>query len=267
MGLEATGNSDAIATLLTLLVARVVVSNPFKTRAIAEAKVKTDKVDARILAQLLAADFLPPVWLPDDRTRSLRRQVMRRAHVVRQRTRLKTQVHAILARNLAPTPPVSDLFGKAGRRWPSRQPLPDDEQACVQALSRQLDFHARELALVDKELAKDALADPVVARLMTIPGVDAIAGISIVAAVGDFTGFCDPRQVSGLRRAQSASAPIGQLRTRTRPDHQDSAPMSAESWWRPRGRPAGHPDHYGPSINASKPGADSRARSWPLPAR
>ncbi|WP_408632667.1 IS110 family transposase [Mycobacterium saskatchewanense] len=148
VALEATGNSDAIATLLTPLVARVVVSNPSKTRAIAEAKVKTDKVDARILAQLLAADFLPPVWLPDDRTRSLRRQVMRRAHVVRQRTRLKNQVHAILARNLAPTPPVSDLFGKTGRHWLSRQPLPADERASVQALLRQLDFHAHELCTV-----------------------------------------------------------------------------------------------------------------------
>ena len=96
VALEATGNSDAIANLLTPLVGRVVVSNPSKTRAIAEAKVKTDKVDARILAQLLAADFLPPVWLPDERTRSLRRQVMRRAHLVRQRTRIKNQVHAIL---------------------------------------------------------------------------------------------------------------------------------------------------------------------------
>jgi hypothetical protein len=53
VALEATGNSDAIANLLTPLVGRVVVSNPSKTRAIAEAKVKTDKVDARILAQLL----------------------------------------------------------------------------------------------------------------------------------------------------------------------------------------------------------------------
>jgi transposase len=124
VALEATGNSDAIAALLTPVVARVVVSNPSKTRAIAEAKVKTDKVDARILAQLLAADFLPPVWLPDERTRALRRQVTRRAHLVRQRTRIKNQVHAILARNLAPTPPVSDLFGKRGRHWLSMQPLP-----------------------------------------------------------------------------------------------------------------------------------------------
>src|SRR5947207_4947141 len=104
VALEATGNSDAIANLLPPLVERVVVSNPSKTRAIAEAKVKTDKVDARILAQLLAADFLPPVWLPDERTRSLRRQVTRRAHLVRQRTRIKNQVHAILTRNLAPRP-------------------------------------------------------------------------------------------------------------------------------------------------------------------
>jgi len=214
VALEATGNSDAIANLLTPLVGRVVVSNPSKTRAIAEAKVKTDKVDARILAQLLAADFLPPVWLPDDRTRRLRRQVMRRAHVVRQRTRIKNQVHAILARNLAPTPPVSDLFGKTGRHWLSRQELPADERSSVAALLRQLDFHGGELAIVDKELAIVALADPMVARLMTMPGIDAIAGISIVAAVGDFSRFDDPDKLVayvGLNprvRQSGNSAPV-----------------------------------------------------------
>ena len=117
VALEATTNSDAIATMLRPLVRRVVVSNPRKTRAIAEAKVKTDKVDARILAQLLAADFLPGTWVADDRTRMLRRLVMRRTHLVRQRTRLKNQVHAILARNLAPTCPHADLFSGVGRRW------------------------------------------------------------------------------------------------------------------------------------------------------
>ena len=60
---------------------------------------------------------------------------------------------------------------------------------------RQLDFHAHGLALVDRELAQQALADPVVARLMTIPGVDAIAAISIVAAVGDFSRFSDPNML------------------------------------------------------------------------
>jgi transposase len=69
------------------MVASVVVSNPSTTRAFAAAKVKTDEADARILAQLLAADFLPPVRLPDGRTRLLRRQVTRRVRIVRQRTR------------------------------------------------------------------------------------------------------------------------------------------------------------------------------------
>jgi transposase len=70
---------------------------------------------------------------------------------VRQRTRIKNEVHAILARNLAPTPPTSDLFGKAGRHWLSRQVLPIDEASTVQALLRQMDFHDDELAIVDKD--------------------------------------------------------------------------------------------------------------------
>jgi transposase len=154
------------------------------------------------------------VWLPDERTRRLRRQVTRRAHLVRQRTRIKNQVHAILARNLAPTPPVSDLFGTTGRHWLSRQDLPADERAAVQALLRQLDFLGAELAAADRELAIEALADPVVARLMTIPGVDAIVAISIVAAVGDFTRFSDPDKLVayvGLNpkvRQSGNSAPV-----------------------------------------------------------
>jgi transposase len=60
--------------LLQGKVARIVVSNPQKTRAIAEAKVKTDKVDAEILAQLLAADYLPSVWVADEGTQARRLQ-------------------------------------------------------------------------------------------------------------------------------------------------------------------------------------------------
>jgi transposase len=193
--LEATTNSDAIAMLLSPLVARVVVSNPRKTRAIAEAKVKTDKVDARILAQLLAADFLPPVWLGDDRIRVLRRLVHRRTHLVCQRTRLKNQVHAILARNLASTCPHSDLFGGVGRRWLAQQVVPVDEQRSVDALLRQLEFHGIELGEVERDIAVEAIDDPVVARLMTVPGIDVAVAISILAAVGDFSRFEDPNRL------------------------------------------------------------------------
>src|SRR3954468_13908934 len=136
VALEATGNTWAIATLLASRAGRVVVSNPAKTRAIAEAKVKTDKVDAAILAQLLAADFLPAVWLPDEATNALRRQVIRRSGLVRQCTRCKNQIHAVLHRNLIPRCPASDLFGRKGRRWLAEQTLPTDERTAVSALLR-----------------------------------------------------------------------------------------------------------------------------------
>src|SRR5438067_1194621 len=189
VALEATGNTWAIVTVLASRAARVVVANPAKTRAIAEAKVKTGKVDAAILAQLLAADYLPAVWMPDAETSALRRQVLRRAHIVRQRTRLKNQVHAILHRNLVPRCPAADLFGIKGRRWLAAQDLPADEQAAAAALLRQLEFHAAELALIDADLGRVALGRPEVLRLMTIPGVDATVALSIVAAIGDFTRF------------------------------------------------------------------------------
>lgn len=212
VALEATTNSDAIATMLRSVVARVVVSNPRKTRAIAEAKVKTDKVDARILAQLLAADFLPETWVADDQTRRRRRLVARRVHLVKQRTRLKNQVHAILSRNLVPTCPHADLFSGVGRRWLFQQDLPDDEWRSVDALLRQLDFHGDELAEVERDIAIDAIDDAVIARLMTVPGINVTVAMSIVAAVGDFSRFESPdRLVSYLglnpRVSQSGNAP------------------------------------------------------------
>ena len=195
VALEATCNTHAIARLLERHVARVVVSNPMKTRAIAGAKVKTDKVDARVLAELLAADYLPVVWIADDQTHALRRQVARRAHIVRQRTRLKNRVQSILHRNLVPRCPAADLFGHKGRGWLTEQDLPLDERQAVEALLRQLDFHGDELRLIDGELARVALGREEVKRLMTIPGLDATVALSIVAAVGDFTRFRSPEKL------------------------------------------------------------------------
>jgi transposase len=193
--IEATCNTHAIVRLIARHVARVVVSNPQKTRAIAEPKVRTDKVDAAILAELLAADFLPSVWVADEATHVLRRQVARRANIVRQRTRLKKQVQAILQRNLIPRCPAADMFGVKGRCWLSDQPLPADEELAVDALLRQLDFHAQELRIIDAALGRIALEREEVSRLMTIPGVDATVALSLVAAVGDFRRFSGPERL------------------------------------------------------------------------
>jgi transposase len=94
--LEATGNTAAIVRSLKPFVARVVIANPLQVRAIARARVKTDKIDAGILAQLRASGFLPTVWMPDPTTEALRRQIARRAQLVRHRTQLKNEIHSVL---------------------------------------------------------------------------------------------------------------------------------------------------------------------------
>ncbi|MER5899430.1 IS110 family transposase [Streptomyces mirabilis] len=189
VALEATGNASTVAVLLEPYVVRVAICNPVKTRAIAEAKVKTDKVDARNPAQVLSADFLPGTWPPDERIRMLRRLSAHRAQLVRGRMGVKNQVSAVLHRNMLPRPPVTDLFATRGRAWLEHQTLPADERQTVGALLRQLDFYGAEIAEVERRPAAGALDDPVVRRLMTIPRVDAMTAVTVLAAVGDFHRF------------------------------------------------------------------------------
>jgi transposase len=94
--IEATGNSGATYDVIAPHVAKVVVANPKQVRLIAHAKIKTDAIDAGVLAQLYASGFLPEVWMPDADTAALRRQVTRRSQIVRQRTRLKNMIQSIL---------------------------------------------------------------------------------------------------------------------------------------------------------------------------
>jgi transposase len=113
--IEATGNAMAVVRVLSPYVARVIVANPPQVKAIAHAHVKTDKIDAGVLASLRAANFLPEVWLPDSDTERRRRLVARRNQVLRHRTRIKNEVHAILHAHLIPPCPHADLFGRLGR--------------------------------------------------------------------------------------------------------------------------------------------------------
>jgi len=156
--LEATGNALGIARVIEPHVGRVVLANPKAVKGVTQAGAKTDKIDARTLAKLLAGGFLPEVWLPDEQTRVLRRRVSARAQLVRQHTRAKNQVHATLIRNLKGRPPVSDLFGARGRHWLAEQVLPEDEQETVAACLRQIEFLDREIALVERALAEQVLA-------------------------------------------------------------------------------------------------------------
>lgn len=113
---EATGNAAAVVEVLAPYVSRVVIANPKQVRLIAHAKIKTDAIDAAVLAKLYATGFLPEVWVPDGRTLALRRQVARRPQLVRQRVRLKNIIQSILRAHLIPPCPHLNLVGISGRR-------------------------------------------------------------------------------------------------------------------------------------------------------
>jgi transposase len=193
--IEATGNAMAVVRALSPYVGRVIVANPLQVKAIAHAHVKTDKIDAGVLASLRAADFLPEIWLPDADTERLRRLVARRNQVVRHRTRIKNEVHAILHAHLVPPCPHADLFGKLGRVWLAQQAVPDDERAAIERHLRELDRLGEDLAVLDREIAQAAIADPAVKRLLTITGVNLIVAAGLVAAIGDVRRFSDPQKL------------------------------------------------------------------------
>ncbi|WP_201752210.1 IS110 family RNA-guided transposase [Microvirga arsenatis] len=193
--IEATGNCMAVLRVLSPFVAQVIIANPLQVKAIAHAHVKTDKIDAGVLASLQAAGFLPSIWTPPPEVERMRRLVARRDQVVRHRTRIKNEVHSILHAHLIPRCPHADLFSRVGRAWLQRQPLPSDEILAIERHVRELDRLGEDLEVLDREIAQDALGDPAVKRLMTITGVNLTVAVGLIAAIGDIHRFSSPQKL------------------------------------------------------------------------
>ena len=196
VALEVSGNAWEVARIIRPHVAKLVVVSPADT-GIRAARAKTDRLDARALAKLLAAGSLRSVWVPDERTHAMRRRLQRRRKLLTVRTKAKNEIHAALMRRLVRKPTVSDLFGKQGRRWLESLELPDEEQETVDGCLRQLDFCESEIAAIEQRIATEALRSPEIRRLMTVPGVNVVCAATFMAAVGDIHRFGDRRKLVG----------------------------------------------------------------------
>jgi transposase len=161
VALEVSGNAREAARIIRPHVAKLVAVSPTDT-GIRAARAKTDRLDARALAKLLAAGQLDGVWVPDERTRAMRRRLGRRAQLVRVRTKAKNEI-----------------------------------RETVDGCLRQLDFCEREIAEVERVIAKEALASAEIRRLMTIPGMNVITASAFMAAIGDIGRFPDRKKLVG----------------------------------------------------------------------
>jgi transposase len=195
LAMEATTNTWAVAGLLRPFVKEIVIGNPLRVKAIAEAKIKTDKVDSRVLAELLRVEYLPAVWQPDQDTQRLRRLTHRRAALVSDRTRLKNRLHSILHHCLIPMPEC-DLFSQKGRAWLKQLPLSIEEGLARDSDLRLLELTEWEIAQLEEQLVREAWQDEKVRLVMSIPGIDYTVAQTCLAAIGEISRFPNAKKLS-----------------------------------------------------------------------
>lgn len=188
VAVEACGFWPAFREVVEPEVERLVLVHPQRVKAIAAAKLKNDRVDSETLAQLLRGDLLPESWKADRETQARRQQVRLRTSLVRQRTRLKNQVHAVLHQE-GQRAPVTDLFGKRGRQWLKQVRLPQTAQQSVASCLRMIDAYSEEIEKQNLPLREKAKSDERVGWLMTIPGIGEYSALLLLAEIGDITRF------------------------------------------------------------------------------
>jgi transposase len=189
VALEAIGFCHPVYDLLREMGHDVSVAHPLKTRLIGEARVKTDKIDAKILAHLLRSDLLPTSYIPDETVRNLRDIVRQRAFLVRMKTRMKNKIHSELSKRWI-NPDIPDLFTKSGKD--SLRSLKID------TLDRYLDIIDgldEKIEESSDDIKSIALDNDDVKRLMTIPGVSYYSALMIFSEIGDIHRFPDSHRL------------------------------------------------------------------------
>jgi transposase len=169
----------------------VVLANPVKTKMIAEAKIKSDRLDSRVLADLLRGDLVYESYVPSREFREKRSLVRHRVSLVRVRTALGNRIHALLDR-YGYRSELSDIFGKAGVEWlgslqlsPIDQVIMDTSIASIEGLDSQID-------VVSREVAKYAWNSRDVRLLLSMNGVDVFSAMVIATEIVDIRRFATP---------------------------------------------------------------------------
>jgi transposase len=161
-----------------------VLSNPAKTKAIASAKLKTDKVDALMLANLLRGGYIAESYVPSRRVMSLRELVRYRANLVRMRGAIKNRVHAYLLMNN-----IKIDYGPFTKGF--LEELGKVKDARVEGYLRIIERLNLEIHEASKRICNEALNDESARLLMTIPGISFYSALLLVSEIGDVSRFPD----------------------------------------------------------------------------
>jgi transposase len=175
---------------------RVQIADAQKVKGLAPLACKTDKIDARVLAELCARDLVPAIWLPDPQVRGARERARFRLHLVKHRTQLKNRIHATLMSFGRPCP-MSDLFGAGGRRLLGDLELPEPWSSTLAASLVLIDDLDAQIAACETELRALGAEHRDISLLQTVPGIGWVLGYTIAAETGDIARFATAKKYVG----------------------------------------------------------------------
>lgn len=172
------------------------LAHPAKVKAIASARIKTDKIDATVLADLLRSNLLPEAYFSSKEVRSWKELVRFRVSLIHLRSQVKNKVHAILHKH-ALTHSFTDLFGKGGRIWLSNLPLEEPFATSMTQYLSLIDFLTRQIDEAEETVTQTVKEHPEAKLLISIPGVSFVSALTIIAEVGDISRFPDAKRLMG----------------------------------------------------------------------
>jgi len=168
--------------------------HPLRCKAIASARLKNDKVDAAILAQLLRADLLPEAWIAPPAVRQLRALVRHRISLVRLGTQQRNRIHAAAADHGYDR--SASYWTGPGRGWLAELDLPPASREIVADCLAVIDGLAPAIDRLDGELHARAKADPRAKVLRELPGIGEFTALVMLAEIGDITRFPSARKLA-----------------------------------------------------------------------
>jgi transposase len=189
IAVEASGPTWAFVDALEPTGARICVVDPRKTRLKAGFAAKTDRLDARRLADALRRESVVSIYVPAPVIRELREVCRGRHQVVRLRTRLAQMIRALLLRCDAGEPPGTRLYAPAALTWLAQVQLPLAADRTLHRLERLYRAVHVDAQAADREVRERAKADPIAARLDDLVGVGPVMALTVRAEIGDVARF------------------------------------------------------------------------------
>lgn len=173
-------------------VKEVKMAHPLKTRAIAEARIKTDSIDSEVLAHLLRADLIAEAYAPDFKTRDKKNLLRYRSSLVKTRSMLKNRVHVILARNHIELPEfqkLSDKFGKKGREYMRAFQFRGNDTEMLNHYLDLIEDIEEKIKGAEKKIGQEFKEDEICKLLESIPGIGKILSVMIRYEIDDIQRF------------------------------------------------------------------------------